>query len=122
MSYSNGIQTTHHFTIADQSATTIEVALPTLGPGLTGRVAAMSFLVTTVNTGAASNLTVGTNADPDGFASLNIGAAAADQSIWNTVVDGVLGNRITADSEFEIGFDGAATTGVGEASIVIEWS
>ena len=122
MSYSNGIQTTHLFTIADQSATTIEVALAPPAADVTGRVMAMSFLVTTVNTGVASNLTIGTNADPDGFAFLTIGAAAADQSIWNTVVDGALGNRITADAEFEIGFDGAATTGVGEALIVIEWS
>lgn len=123
MSYSNGIQASHTVIGMDLTGgANVDIA-DLVGPnGMDGRVSEISFFITTAVTVAASSVDVGTTADPDGYATLAVPIQAIDTAVEAKLTDGALGNRIPADTPFEIGNAGGATAGVGNATVFIEWA
>lgn len=128
MSYSDGIDITYQLAAVDFTGAANEDSEVAGPPGLTGRVKAIGCLVTTGVTVAASSVDVGiSGGDLDAYASVAIPIAAADEVVGGTdlnndITDGVLGNRLPADTPFTISNGGGATAGVGDVSVTVEWS
>ncbi len=119
MSYSNARSAAYHFNAqAVGSAATLKIAGPA---GAEGRLIGISAIVTTVLAGAgAAVISVGNSGDADAQGTLTIPAAAAVDSVHNTVVRGV-DNRIDADSGVEIDIDGGPTSGNASITVLIDW-
>ena len=123
MSYENAIRMSHHVAAGDfVGGANVDVPNLVGPPGLTGRVVAIAALLTTGVTVTASKIQVGSAADPDGYAYQDVPIQAVDTAVTGPVVDGALGNRIPADTEFEIGNAGGSTAGVAAYTVFIDWS
>lgn len=129
MSYSDGINIQYDLAAVDFTGAAAEDLSLGFGPvGLTGRVKSVSAIVTTGITVAASTVDVGVpSGDLDGYASAAIPIAAIGEvvganDLGDTITDGVLLNRIPADTPFAISNGGGSTAGVANVRVVIEWS
>jgi hypothetical protein len=129
MSYSDGIDITYDLAAVDFTGAAATDNAVAIGPkGLTGRVKAITCLVTTGITVAASTVDVGiVGGDLDAYASAAMAITAANGVIGGTdltggITDGVSGNRLPADTKFAISNGGGSTAGVGNVQVVVEWS
>lgn len=128
MSYSDGIDITYQLGAVDFTGAAAEDGVFAGPPGLTGRVKAISLLVTTGITVAASTIDVGiSGGDLDAYASVAAPIAAADEvhggtDLSNDITEGASGNRLPADTPFAISNGGGATAGVGDVAVTVEWS
>jgi hypothetical protein len=123
MSYGNGIQSSHTLAAASLVGAATVALAGLVGPkGMDGRVSHISAHLTTGVTVAASKIQVGTTADPDGYAYLAVPVQAINTTVLGGTVNGALGNRIPADTPFEIGDAGGATAGVASYTVYIEWA
>lgn len=123
MSYSNGIQSSHTFAAASLVGAATVALAGLVGPrGKSGRVSHISAHITTGVTVAASQIQVGTTADPDGYALLAVPVQAINTTVDGDAVAGALGNLIPADTPFAIGDAGGSTAGVVSYTVYIEWA
>ena len=124
MSYSDGLQVT--YTIAGRvltSAGDLFIAASPR-PGLTGRLTSICAVMTATAGGAGLPvIQAGVDGgDVDAYGSVTIPAAAAADSIHNTLVRGIV-ERIPADSLVNISQLGVSTTtGTADIVVTIEWS
>lgn len=97
-----------------------------LPKGLRGRivdVGVMNITETFTQVTTPAYVNVGTSADADAYASLNMGAAAATNT-WNTVddTDAIINADIPADTQIEVTFvapTGGTPAGIGTAFVVV---
>lgn len=123
MSYSEPVHISYPVAAMDFVGAAAEDGIFAGPKGLTGRVVGMSVLVTTGVTVTPSALQVGiSGGDLDAYASAPVAIASADAVTGNVIADGVLGNKIPADTKFAIGNAGGSTAGVGSAVVTIAWS
>ena len=126
--YSNGIQMTYLFAAFAGISSIGQSSERAVGPkGLTGRLVAMSAVVTTANTTAAGGITLQDIAGAETFGSLSIPVASIDDVANDLVIDDVSdspadNNRIPADTALELDGDGLGTLGVADVYVTIEWS
>jgi len=122
MAYNQPIYTTY-----TRSAATISTAANLFvgkGPaGCKGRVVDMSFTITTAVTTLATELSVGTVADPDLYAQISVPVAAAAET---TATNGATistddDNLVPADTVFIIYTDGAGDAGACDVAVTIAW-
>jgi hypothetical protein len=92
------------------------------GPnGLKGKITAVSTVVTTGVTVAASTVEVGTSGDNDAYASLVIPVSSAGAVANNVTINTNDDNLIAADSAVVIGSGGGATAGACNIFVTIAW-
>ena len=122
--YSNGLQVTYNFVARVMTAAGDMQVLSSPRPGLTGRLTSISAVVTITAGGAGLPIfQVGVDAgDIDAYGSIALPAAAAADTIHNTLIRGVV-DRIPADTLVNISQIGVATTtGTANVTVTIEWS
>ena len=129
MSYSDGIDITYDLTGVDFTGAAATDNAVAHGPkGLTGRVKAITCLVTTGITVAASSINIGiVGGDLDAYATVAMPITAANgviggTDLGGTITAGVSGNLLPADTKFAISNGGGSTAGVGNVQVVVEWS
>lgn len=110
------------YTVAGATLSSAATLLQVAGPkGKQGRLVSVSCVVTTSTTVAATQLRVGTVADPDAFGTLNVPIVTAP-AVANTSVDLTSDiNLIPADGIVQLATDGGATAGAGTIVVVIRW-
>ena len=122
MSYDNPMSQSVSVTAATISAA---AALFTFsGPvGKRGRVVALGASITTTTTTAATELRVGTTADPDDFATLSVpvGVAGLSYQAAAATLFNDDDNLIPADAELIIATDGGADAGAADIHLMVEW-
>lgn len=96
-------------------------------PGKRGRIEDIGVAVTeTFNAVTTPGyVRVGTGADPDAYAELNMGTAAATD-FYNTQddTDAIINNLLPADTQIEVAFvapTGGTPAGIGYVHIVVTW-
>lgn len=124
--YDNGRTITYNLGLHDFGAGGDALAIK--GPaGKTGRIIDIGVAVTEtfnqVTTPAYVRL--GTAADPDAYAELNM-AAAADTDYWNTQddTDAIIAEALPADTQIEVALvspTGGVPAGIGHVHVAIEW-
>jgi hypothetical protein len=118
MSYSNPETAVYRFPAA--VLTSAAVVGRIVGPeGRKGRVVDISHVVTTGVTVAAASVTVGSNADPDAYATGSVPVSSVN-SVGNGATK-VQNHEIPADSLVEIATDGGATAGAADLLVMINW-
>ena len=127
MSYSNGIQMTYQV-LASNIVSSAGQAGNFAGPaGMTGRLVAISAVVTTGVTVAAASVTLRDQGATETYGTLAVPVSAAGDvnnvlTIDDTADTPTDNNRIPADTSLELNGDGAATAGACDFYVTIEWS
>ncbi len=120
MSYSNGFQTTHTFAAAAIAGGGELGRIAPPAPGLTGRLVAVTNVVTTGVTVAADTISVGNAGDGDAYGTLAVPVSSAG-AFQNALTRGV-DSRVNADEVVIVSSAGTATAGAGDITVHIEWS
>lgn len=123
--YDNPMTLAYHFpSVAIDTAADFGVIV---GPkGKIGRLRSISTYITVATTVAASEIRVGTAADPDAYGIQAIPISAIG-SVINTITDYTgdqttgTDDRIPADTAVHFESDGGATAGDGHITVVIDW-
>jgi len=96
-------------------------------PGKTGRIVDIGVAVTEVfnEVTTPAYVRLGTGADPDAYAELNMGSAA-DTDYWNTIddPDAIIVEALPADTQIEVALvanTGGTPTGIGHVHISVLW-
>jgi hypothetical protein len=120
MAYDNPITISYQAQAATISAAA--TLLRGVGPaGKKGRLVDIGFVTTTGTTDAATELRVGTVADPDAYGILSIPIQAA-AAVTNGVTSYMTSaNLIPANSYFALASDGGCTAGAGTIILTIDW-
>jgi hypothetical protein len=126
MSYDNPIAISFAFPTHDFGAGAGAVSFKG-PPGKTGRLIDIAVHVTeTFNQVTTPGyVRVGTGANPDAYAELNMGAAA-NTDTWNTQddPDAIIDSGLPADTQIEVAFvapTGGTPAGIGNVTIATEW-
>jgi hypothetical protein len=121
MSYESPIYESYTV-LANASLSTAAVAKRLIGPsGKTGRVVAASCVTTTATTVAASEIRVGTAADPDAFFAMAVPVTAINLGVVASKAELDAGSLITPDTLIQISGDGGATAGAADITITVAW-
>ena len=110
--------------VKDATISTAGTLATIVGPqGKTGRIEAISAVVTTSTTVAASVISVGTAADGDKFGTLSIpiAAAGAAAAFNNATINKIDDNLMDPDTAIVIASDGGSTAGAADISVVTAW-
>ena len=118
--YDNPIRITYQLDAATISASAD--LLKFVGPaGLQGKIAAMSSVVTTAVTVAATLIDVGTAGDDDAFAEMTVPISSAD-AVLNTFTNHTDDdNLLAADTLVVISAGGECTAGAANITLTIDW-
>lgn len=123
MSYSDPIVRTPIVALANASvssaADVAQVASPR--PGMKGRVVGVSLVTKVATTVAASQLLLGTQADPDAYGTIDVPVTAIDTQISLTEAQIDAFSDLPADTVITLSGDGAATAGSLDIFMDIVW-
>ncbi len=120
MAYDNPTSVT--YTLEGVTISTAGVKLHLVGPvGKQGRVVDIGFVTTTATTGAATELRVGTVADPDLYAKLSVPIQAVNTVTTDATLYTSSHNLMPASTYFEVASDGGSTAGAGTIILTINW-
>lgn len=120
MAYDNPTTVTYHVEAATVS--TAATLIRGVGPsGLKGRIVDIGFVTTTATTVAATELRVGTVADPDAYAILSVPVQVAAVVTNGATSYTTPANLIPADTYFALATDGGSTAGAGTITLTIDW-
>tara|TARA_R110000851_G_scaffold121083_1_gene249584 strand:- start:526 stop:891 length:366 start_codon:yes stop_codon:yes gene_type:complete len=120
MSYDNPLTITYQVQAATVS--TAATLIRGVGPkGLKGRLVDIGFVTTTATTDAATELRVGTVADPDKYGILSVPVQSAAAVTNGASKYTTTSNLIPADTYFALASDGASTAGAGTILVTIDW-
>jgi hypothetical protein len=120
MAYDNPTTCTYHVEAATISAAATLLRL--VGPkGKQGRLVDIGFVTTTATTSAASQLRVGTVADPDAYGILSVPVQAAAAVTNGATSYTTISNLIPANTYVALASDGGSVAGAGTISLTIDW-
>jgi hypothetical protein len=120
MAYDNPTSVT--YTIENVTISTSGVKLHLVGPaGKQGRIVDMGFVTTTATTAAATELRVGTVADPDAYAILSVPIQIANTVSTDATLYTSSHNLMPASTYFELTSDGGSTAGAGTIILTVDW-
>ena len=120
MSYDNPTSVTYK--LENVTISTAAVLMHLVGPTKKqGRVVDIGFVTTTATTGAATELRVGTIADPDAYAKIAIPVQAINTVTTDATITTTGHNLIPASSYFQIASDGGCTAGAGTVIVTVDW-
>ena len=121
MAYDKPLVETYRY-LANASLSTAAVAGRIIGPkGKTGKVLNCSVVTTTATTVAASELRIGTAADPDAVMALAVPVTAINLGVVATEAACRAAAVIAADTIYQISGDGGATVGAGDITVTVGW-
>ena len=120
MAYDNPTSVT--YTLENATISAAAVLLHLVGPaGKQGRIVDIGFVTTTATTGAATELRVGTVADPDAYAVLSVPIQAINAVTTDATVYLTGHNLMPAGTYFQVASDGGSTAGAGTIIVTIDW-
>ena len=90
-------------------------------PGKSGKILGVSIVTTTANTTAAGNVLIGTVADPDAYATIEVPITAVDTAVPVTAADLQAMVTLPADTVVLVSGDGLGTNGAIDLAITIGW-
>lgn len=119
--YDHPLQITYKFP-ASAVLSTAGVAGRLIGPaGKRGRVLGCQGILTTATTGAASQILVGTAADPDANLVVDVPVQAINTGVQASDANIRAGALLDADTVYQVSGDGAATAGAADITLVVGW-